>query len=162
MAPRRRLGTLVRMLSAAAAAAAAVLVAVALLAPAPRPPQQSVAAAQPAQPAGASSGALLPSYVVRIPPPAPAGAAEPRPAPVTLSVQPVVTPAAAEPATEKWYVTARALNVRSEPSSQSGLVAALPRGTAVAVSNTQGNWLQVSAGDVTGWAFAKYLSRTPP
>jgi uncharacterized protein YraI len=30
------------------------------------------------------------------------------------------------------------------------------------VSRTEGNWLQVSAGDVTGWAFAKYLSRTPP
>ncbi len=160
MAPRRRPGTLIRMLSAAAAAAAAVLVAVALLAPAPRPPE-SVVSAQPTPPAGADSAALLPSYVVRIPPPAPAGA-ERAPAPVTLSVQPVAAPAEPGPATEKWYVTARALNVRSEPNSQSQPVGALPRGTAVAVSETQGNWVQVTAGDVTGWAFVKYLSQTPP
>jgi len=105
---------------------------------------------------------VLPSYVVRIPPPAPAGGIDPGPALVTLSVQPVVAPAAPAPVTEKWYVTARALNVRSEPNSQSQPVGALPRGTAVAVSETQGNWVQVTAGDVTGWAFVKYLSQTPP
>lgn len=160
MAPRRKAASLLKMLVAAAGSVAAVLVFVSLIVPAPR--RESVAAAQPALAARPTGAPLQPSYVVRIPPPAPALPAEPPPAPVSLSVQPVVTPEAPEARTERWYVTARALNVRSGPSSQSQPVGALPRGTAVEVSGHQGNWVEVTAGDVTGWAFVKYLSQTAP
>jgi len=111
--------------------------------------------AEPQRPPG------LPSYVVRIPPPAPERPAAPLPSAVTLSVQPVAT-AAPEERTERWYVTARALNIRAGPTSQSQPVGALPRGTAVEVSGREGNWAEVTAGDVSGWAFARYLSQTPP
>lgn len=159
MAPRRKATPLAKMLTAAVAAVAAVLLAVSLIVPSPR--RDGTAAAPRTAAIDAAKRPSQPSYVVRIPPPAPALPVEPLPAPVSLSVQPV-TAETPEVRTEKWYVTARALNVRAEPNSQSQPVGALPRGTAVEVSERQGNWAQVSAGDVTGWAFAKYLSQTAP
>lgn len=159
MAPRRKVASLARMLAAVALAVVAVLVAVSLIVPAPRregaPTTPRSAALRPAPASG------LPSYVVRIPPPLPERPEAPLPPAVTLSVQPVAA-AAPEARTEKWYVTARALNVRAGPNSQSQPVGALPRGTAVELSGREGNWVQVTAGDVTGWAFVKYLSQTPP
>ena len=159
MARRPKAAPPIKALAAAALAIMAVLAAVGLIAPSPR--RESAVATQRTAAVQAPKTPLRPSYVVRIPPPAPPGAAEPMRAPVSLSVRPV-TPEAPAERTEKWYVTARALNVRAEPSSQSQPVAALPRGTAVDVSERQGNWVQVTAGDVTGWAFVKYLSQTAP
>lgn len=159
MAPRRKAAPVARMLATAAALGVAGLVAVALIVPSPQ--RDGPGASRPAAVRQAARTPGLPSYVVRIPPPAPARPAEPPPAPVSLSVQPL---AAAEPEirTEKWYVTARALNIRAEPNSQSQPVGALPRGTAVDVSGREGNWAKVAAGDVSGWAFVKYLSQTAP
>lgn len=160
MAPRRKAAPVARMLATAAALGVAGLVAVALIVPSPRP--GNPAASKPAASVQTARAPTMPSYVVRIPPPAPARPAEPLPAPVSLSVQPVAAAAEPEVRTEKWYVTARALNIRAEPNSQSQPVGALPRGTAVDVSGREGNWAKVVAGDVSGWAFIKYISQTAP
>jgi len=155
MAQRRKSGPIMHLASIAAASVA--VLALADMLP-PMAPREMVASAQ-TEPVNVR---LRPSYVVRDAPLVIAPA-EPAPVRVSLSVQPVVVAEEAAPEAEKWYVTAGALNVRAGPSSSTEQLAALPMGTAVEISDTQGKWVEVTTGDGrTGWAFAKYLSRTAP
>ena len=55
-------------------------------------------------------------------------------------------------------VTARSLNMRSEPNAGSALVGNYPRGALVEQVDKNGNWLLVRAeDDVTGWMYTGYL-----
>lgn len=145
-------------------AAAASLAVIALVGLQPRAPSGEMVAAAQAEAAPEATGPLRPSYVVRYPPPVSDAPSKPQPAQVSLSVQPLATPEPPAPGTarEKLYVAAGALNVRAGPSSGSPQLAALPFGTKVEVLGSDGNWLEVNAGDVHGWVFAKYLSPTAP
>lgn len=129
---------------------------------APEQPREFVALVQ-AEPAKASVP-LRPSYIVPVTPVPQPARSQPEPARVSLSVRPVKAPQALpEPERETWYVTAGALNVRAGPSSGSDQLAALPMGTEVVVSGSQGKWTEISTADgLTGWVFAKYLSRAAP
>lgn len=161
MAQRRISGPITHMVSIAAASLAVI----ALVGLQPRAPSSEIVATVQAEPETEVKGPLRPSYVVRYAPPVTEAPRKPEPAQVSLSVQPLATPEAATPPApvrEKLYVTAGALNVRAGPSSGSPQVAALPFGTKVEVLDTDGNWLEVTAGDVQGWVFAKYLSPTAP
>ena len=81
---------------------------------------------------------------------------------------PAVTPTAApsqpgeEPATEAepdlLVVTARSLNMRSEPNARSKLLGSYQRGSLVEKVETSGNWVRVRSGDETGWMYAGYLA----
>ena len=42
-------------------------------------------------------------------------------------------------------------NLRQAPDPKASVVAKAPKGTALAVKATQGDWLQVAYGKVTGW-----------
>lgn len=160
MARRRISGPITHLVSIAAASLAVIALAGLL----PRAPSGDIVATVKAEPEPEAKGPLRPSYVVRYPPPVAKLPGKPPPQPVSLSVQPVAPaePSAPGPAREKLYVTAGALNVRAGPSSGSPQLAALPFGTKVEVLAIDGNWLQVVAGDVRGWAFAKYLSPSAP
>lgn len=87
---------------------------------------------------------------------------------LTVSVTPLAEPApalVADPAMPKASrdlrrITAGVLNMRSEPSKFSDLVASLPRGTEVEVSDTSGTWAYVTTADgTTGWLSQNFLSR---
>jgi uncharacterized protein YgiM (DUF1202 family) len=55
-------------------------------------------------------------------------------------------------------VTARSLNMRSEPNAGSALVGNYPRGARVEQVDKNGNWILVrTEDDVTGWMYAGYL-----
>lgn len=79
--------------------------------------------------------------------------AEPIPAP-----QPVpASPAAAS--ADIRQITAGVLNMRSEPNKYSDLIASLPRGTKVSVSDTSGTWAYVTTADGTsGWLSQNFLA----
>lgn len=159
MAQPRKIRIRKHLLSAAAATGV-ILALVALLPAATRP--EVVAVASPVVPETPSAAPLRPSYVVRLAPPAPALPLAEHTERVSLTTEP---PPAPEPEAEAelWYVTAGALNLRAGPSSASAQLAALPMGTAVAIAATDGKWVEVTAEDgMTGWVFAKYLSRTAP
>ena len=56
-------------------------------------------------------------------------------------------------------ITAGSLNMRSEPNKYSDLIASLPRGTAVEVSDTSGSWAYVTTTDGTsGWLSQNFLA----
>lgn len=160
MAQRGTSGPITHMVSIAAASLAVI----ALVGVLPRAPSGEIVATMQAEPEPEAKGPLRPSYVVRYPPPVSAPPRKPQPAQVSLSVLPVATaePPAPETAKERLYVTAGGLNVRAGPSSGSPQLATLPFGTKVEVLDADGNWLEVTAGDVRGWVFAKYLSSTAP
>lgn len=56
-------------------------------------------------------------------------------------------------------VTARSLNMRSEPNAGSDLVGSFPRGALLKPVETSGNWVLVRTVDdaSTGWMYAGYL-----
>ena len=55
-------------------------------------------------------------------------------------------------------VTARSLNMRSEPNAGSALVGNYPRGARVEQVDKNGNWILVrTEDDVTGWMYTGYL-----
>jgi uncharacterized protein YgiM (DUF1202 family) len=59
-------------------------------------------------------------------------------------------------------VTARSLNMRSEPNAGSALVGNYPRGARVEQMDKNGNWILVRTEDeVTGWMYAGYLGSAP-
>lgn len=63
------------------------------------------------------------------------------------------------PTTQKLVVSATSLNIRMQPNSKSGKVAALRQGEQVDLLTTEGKWSQVrTATGATGWAFTQYLS----
>ncbi|QYR20885.1 N-acetylmuramoyl-L-alanine amidase [Paenibacillus sp. sptzw28] len=56
-------------------------------------------------------------------------------------------------------VIADSLNVRSEPSAQSPVVAALKNGDMVTVSDEEHGWSSIKSGRVTGWVAGYYLKK---
>lgn len=82
---------------------------------------------------------------------------------LTVSVTPISEPGAARPAAASSAdirtITAGALNMRAEPNKYSDLIASLPRGTRVTVTNTSGTWAYVTAPDgTTGWLSQNFLA----
>ena len=63
-----------------------------------------------------------------------------------------------DPEPNLLVVTARSLNMRSEPNAGSALVGSYPRGALVEQVDKTGNWILVRTEDrVTGWMYAGYL-----
>jgi uncharacterized protein YgiM (DUF1202 family) len=63
-----------------------------------------------------------------------------------------------DPQPNLLVVTARSLNMRSEPNAGSALVGSYPRGARVEQMEKTGNWILVRTEDkVTGWMYAGYL-----
>jgi uncharacterized protein YgiM (DUF1202 family) len=85
---------------------------------------------------------------------------------MTVEVTPLSEPApiiatapAAEIPKDIRRITAGILNMRAEPNKYSDLVASLPRGTEVAVSDTSGSWAYVTTSDgTTGWLSQNFLT----
>lgn len=74
-------------------------------------------------------------------------------------VLPVQTQPEPQPQKDIRRITAGALNMRTEPNKDAGLVASLPRGTEVEVSETAGSWAYVSTADgTTGWLSQNFLT----
>lgn len=72
--------------------------------------------------------------------------------------QPEATPAPQEIKSVVRYVNADSLNVRSEPTSESQLVASIKRGDKVTYYETQGQWAKIITWkDQKGYILAKYL-----
>lgn len=66
--------------------------------------------------------------------------------------------AASETRPNLLVVTARSLNMRSEPNADSALVGNYPRGALVEQVDKNGNWILVRTEDeATGWMYAGYL-----
>ncbi|RYG85033.1 MAG: SH3 domain-containing protein, partial [Alphaproteobacteria bacterium] len=82
---------------------------------------------------------------------------------LTVSVTPLAEPElAGEPAARDIRtITAGILNMRAEPNKYAELLASLPRGTRVTVSETSGTWAYVTAPDgTTGWLSQNFLAPT--
>ena len=63
-----------------------------------------------------------------------------------------------DPQPNLLVVTARSLNMRSEPNAGSALVGSYPRGARVEQVEKTGNWILVRTEDkMTGWMYAGYL-----
>lgn len=63
-----------------------------------------------------------------------------------------------DPQPHLLVVTARSLNMRSEPNAGSALVGSYPRGAVVEKLAISGNWVHVrTEDDTTGWMYAGYL-----
>lgn len=84
---------------------------------------------------------------------------------LTVSVTPLPEAVAAVEATPSVMgkdirrITAGSLNMRSEPNKFSELIASLPRGTEVSVSDTSGTWAYVTTADGTaGWLSQNFLA----
>ena len=60
-------------------------------------------------------------------------------------------------ATSTAKVTARALNVRKGPGTNSAILGSFKRGTRVTVKYTSGNWAYVTGGKLTGYVSMNYL-----
>jgi len=84
--------------------------------------------------------------------------AAPAPPPATAPAPP--PPAAPQEAvTGTVYVTASALNVRSEPSMEAEVVASAKQGTALGVVRSDESWTRVRLGDGTfGWVASRYVA----
>lgn len=78
---------------------------------------------------------------------------------VTPLAEPIVEAAPIPAARDLRRITAGSLNMRTEPNQYSGLIASLPRGTEVAVSDTAGTWAYVTTADgTTGWLSQNFLA----
>jgi TonB family protein len=89
-------------------------------------------------------------------------ACAPAPAPVGPPVAPAPplpsAPAAEQPVARTVYVTASALNVREEPSTQADIVSTAKRGAALAVLADGDEWLKVRlANGPEGWVAERYV-----
>jgi uncharacterized protein YgiM (DUF1202 family) len=75
------------------------------------------------------------------------------------AIEPVVAePEADGRQRDLLVVTARSLNMRSEPNAASDLVGSYPRGALVEKVETSGNWVLVRTEDeATGWMYTGYL-----
>jgi len=86
---------------------------------------------------------------------------------LTVSVTPLaepqavaeIAPTAPAATADIRQITAGVLNMRSEPDKFSDLIASLPRGTRVSVSDTSGTWAYVTTPDGTsGWLSQNFLA----
>jgi hypothetical protein len=67
----------------------------------------------------------------------------------------------AEAADDAFTISASALNIRAEPSSQSASLFVLAYGTKVQVAEREGGWAQVTdPNGRVGWAYSKYLAKS--
>jgi len=82
------------------------------------------------------------------PPPPP-----PPPPPVVLEPAPPAAPAPREVLT----VTAGRLNLRQTPSKQASIVAKVRQGARLEKLGEQGAWVEVRAGDESGWVMKQYV-----
>lgn len=64
--------------------------------------------------------------------------------------------------TDRRWITARALNMRTGPTVRHELIASLPFGTAVDVLETSGTWAHVQADGIDGWLSANFLASSDP
>ncbi len=64
--------------------------------------------------------------------------------------------------TDRRWITARALNMRTGPTVRHELIASLPFGTAVEVLETSGTWAHVQADGIDGWLSANFLTTSDP
>lgn len=72
---------------------------------------------------------------------------------------PELAPVAPPVARDIREITAGSLNMRSEPNKYSELIASLPRGAEVSVSETSGTWAYVTTTDGTaGWLSQNFLA----
>lgn len=87
-------------------------------------------------------------------------ATAPAPPPTTPPATPPPPPATAqEPVTGTVYVTASALNVRSEPSMEGEVIASAKQGTALGVVRSDESWTRVRLADGTvGWVSSRYIA----
>jgi hypothetical protein len=88
--------------------------------------------------------------------------ATPAPPPTTVPSTPPPPPAApaAEKVTGTVRVTASALNVRSEPSSDAEVVMQVKKGTALDVLRSDESWVKVRLADgSSGWVAARFVAR---
>lgn len=72
---------------------------------------------------------------------------------------------AVEPPGKPMFVNTRALNVRSEPSTEASIVTQLTSGQPVRQIGESGRWSQITVGEaphVVGWAYTPLLSELPP
>lgn len=61
------------------------------------------------------------------------------------------------------YTTANSLNMRAAPSGNGAVIAGLPKGTRVSVTDTEGNWLFVKTDNgETGWISNSFASADTP
>lgn len=83
------------------------------------------------------------------------------PAPTSAPETPAPPPAA--PVEDKVIgevrVTASALNVRKEPSTDADVVRQVKKGDKLALLAENDDWVKVRAGDQTGWVAARFVSR---
>ena len=139
-------------------------------------PIRAIAAVTPEVSSSEVAPAMLPEAVVETVAYVPVATTdEMTPQPIfTLSALPTVTRDAPEPAPEAavapaagdiWYVTAKSVNVRQGPSTDTSVVEKLTRGEAVSVSFDEGSeWARVTIqGDgVEGYVALRLLSPTAP
>ena len=65
-------------------------------------------------------------------------------------------------ANEVAYVSASALNVRSNPGTEYPVVDRLERGAAVQVLETADDWSRIERASISGWVASQFLSDTKP
>lgn len=73
---------------------------------------------------------------------------------------PIGSPSAAAQPVDILYVDTANLNVRSEASTQSAIVASLARGQAVQVAERRDGWAKIVHGAAFAWVATRYLSDT--
>jgi uncharacterized protein YgiM (DUF1202 family) len=60
----------------------------------------------------------------------------------------------------RYRISATSLNIRSQPSSSSRVVMALPRDAEVRVLETSGSWHRIAVRDeALGWAYSQYMDQ---
>jgi uncharacterized protein YgiM (DUF1202 family) len=85
--------------------------------------------------------------------------AAPPPPPVTAPATPPPPRVVDEPAIGTVYVTASALNVRSEPSMEGEVIASARQGSALSVLRSDENWVRVRLDDgKIGWVSSRYVA----
>lgn len=87
--------------------------------------------------------------------------AAPTPPPTAAPATPPPPPTASaeEMVTGTVYVTASALNVRREPSTEAEVIASAKQGTALSVVRSDDNWTRVRLADGTvGWVSSRYVA----
>lgn len=84
-----------------------------------------------------------------------------RPVTVDVARLPVTEEPVSVDSDRRW-ITASALNLRTGPGTANGVVASLTFGTPVTVLEQSGSWAHVEADGVTGWLSANFLGDAEP
>lgn len=85
---------------------------------------------------------------------------EPTPAPApTPSPAPAPTPAPSYPTYKVKTNTGVPLRLRAAPNTKSAILALIPNGTTITVTDTSGNWARTTYKGYTGWCSMTYLKK---